>query len=66
MRALDRGGMLAIAGIHLTDIPTLRYAEELFYERQVRSVTANTRRTVRPAWPLPRRTGSACRSRRTL
>ena len=44
MRALDRGGTLAIAGIHLTDIPPLRYADELFEERQVRSVTANTRR----------------------
>lgn len=42
LRALDRGGTLAIAGIHLTDIPTLRY-EWLFEERQIRSVTANTR-----------------------
>lgn len=44
LRALERGGTLAIAGIHLSDIPPLRYAEELFYERQVRSVTANTRK----------------------
>ena len=44
LEALDRGGTLAIAGIHLTDIPTLRYADHLFEERQVRSVTANTRR----------------------
>lgn len=44
LAALDRGGTLAIAGIHLTDIPTLRYADHLFQERQVRSVTANTRR----------------------
>jgi alcohol dehydrogenase, propanol-preferring len=43
LRALDRGGTLAIAGIHLTDIPPLRYATDLFEERQVRSVTANTR-----------------------
>jgi propanol-preferring alcohol dehydrogenase len=43
LRALDRGGTLAIAGIHLSDVPPLRYAEELFEERQVRSVTANTR-----------------------
>jgi alcohol dehydrogenase, propanol-preferring len=40
---LDRGGTLAIAGIHLTEIPPLRYADHLFEERQVRSVTANTR-----------------------
>ncbi|MGD9700897.1 MAG: zinc-dependent alcohol dehydrogenase family protein [Acidimicrobiia bacterium] len=43
LRALDRGGTLAIAGIHLSAIPPLDYAEELFQERQVRSVTANTR-----------------------
>ena len=43
LRALDRGGVLAIAGIHLSAIPELNYADELFYERQVRSVTANTR-----------------------
>lgn len=44
LAALDRGGTLAIAGIHLTDIPVLRYSDHLFEERQLRSVTANTRR----------------------
>jgi alcohol dehydrogenase, propanol-preferring len=44
LRALDRGGTLAIAGIHLSDVPSLQYADELFEERQLRSVTANTRR----------------------
>jgi alcohol dehydrogenase, propanol-preferring len=43
MRALDQGGTLAVAGIHLTDVPTLVYADELFREKQLRSVTANTR-----------------------
>ncbi|MBW3662780.1 MAG: zinc-dependent alcohol dehydrogenase family protein [Actinobacteria bacterium] len=43
LRALDRGGTLAIAGIHLTDVPPLNYQQHLFQERQVRSVTANTR-----------------------
>jgi propanol-preferring alcohol dehydrogenase len=43
LQALDRGGTLAIAGIFLSDIPSLRYADDLFEERQVRSVTANTR-----------------------
>ncbi|HUC04965.1 MAG TPA: zinc-dependent alcohol dehydrogenase family protein [Acidimicrobiales bacterium] len=42
--ALDRGGTLAIAGIHLSDVPTLNYQEHLFEERTLRSVTANTRR----------------------
>ncbi len=43
LAALDRGGTLAIAGIHLTDIPALNYQRHLFQERAVRSVTANTR-----------------------
>jgi propanol-preferring alcohol dehydrogenase len=43
MRSLDRGGTLAIAGIHLSTIPALHYAEDLFYERRIASVTANTR-----------------------
>ncbi|KQX62102.1 zinc-dependent alcohol dehydrogenase family protein [Angustibacter sp. Root456] len=43
LRALDRGGVLVVAGIHLTDVPPLVYERELFYEKQVRSVTANTR-----------------------
>jgi propanol-preferring alcohol dehydrogenase len=43
LRALDRGGTLSIAGIHLTDIPPVVYETDLFQERQVRSVTANTR-----------------------
>jgi len=43
LAALDRGGTLAIAGIHLTDIPVLNYQRHLFQERTVRSVTANTR-----------------------
>jgi propanol-preferring alcohol dehydrogenase len=42
LRALDRGGTLAIAGIHLSPIPQLEYPW-LFEERQIRSVTANTR-----------------------
>ncbi|HEV2345847.1 MAG TPA: zinc-binding alcohol dehydrogenase family protein [Actinocrinis sp.] len=43
LAALDRGGTLAIAGIHLTDVPALNYERHLFQERSVRSVTANTR-----------------------
>jgi alcohol dehydrogenase, propanol-preferring len=43
LEALDRGGTLAVAGIYLSDIPALNYERHLFYERQVRSVTSNTR-----------------------
>ncbi|WP_433236361.1 zinc-binding alcohol dehydrogenase family protein [Streptosporangium sp. CA-135522] len=43
LAALDRGGTLAVAGIHLSDIPVLNYQRHLFQERTLRSVTANTR-----------------------
>jgi propanol-preferring alcohol dehydrogenase len=43
LRALDRGGTLAVAGIHLSEVPPLNYENELFYEKQLRSVTSNTR-----------------------
>ena len=43
MEALDRGGILAIAGIYLSPVPALDYEKHLFYEREIRSVTANTR-----------------------
>lgn len=43
LAALDRGGTLAVAGIHLSDIPPLHYQRHLFQERTLRSVTANTR-----------------------
>jgi alcohol dehydrogenase, propanol-preferring len=43
LQALDRGGILAIAGIYLSEIPPLDYERDLFDEREIRSVTANTR-----------------------
>ena len=43
LEALDRGGTLALAGIHMSDIPTLDYDRHLFQERRLTSVTANTR-----------------------
>jgi len=71
LAALARGGVRAIAGIHLTDIPALNYQRHLFQEHQLRSVTANTRddardfivfagedhvRVVTTAYPLDRAT----------
>lgn len=47
LAALDRGGTLAVAGIHLSDIPSLNYQRHLFQERQIRSVTSNTRADAR-------------------
>ncbi len=43
LRALEKGGTVAIAGIHLTPIPAIDYDRDLFQERILRSVTANTR-----------------------
>ncbi len=43
LRALERGGTVALAGIHMSRIPSLDYDHELFGERVLRSVTANTR-----------------------
>jgi propanol-preferring alcohol dehydrogenase len=43
LAALDRGGTCAIAGIYLTDVPPLNYDKHLFQERNLCSVTSNTR-----------------------
>ncbi len=42
LRALAPGGTLALAGIHMTDVPPLVYAD-LYRERVIRSVANNTR-----------------------
>jgi propanol-preferring alcohol dehydrogenase len=47
LEALDRGATLAIAGIHLSELPALDYQRHLFQERAVQSVTANTREDAR-------------------
>jgi len=44
LEALGPSGTLALAGIHMSDIPALGYRRHLFMERTVRSVTSNTRR----------------------
>lgn len=43
LEALEKGGTLALAGIYMTAIPALDYGKTIFYERNIRSVTANTR-----------------------
>jgi propanol-preferring alcohol dehydrogenase len=47
LAALQKGGTLALAGIYMTDVPVLEYEKHLFYERDVHSVTANTRQDGR-------------------
>jgi propanol-preferring alcohol dehydrogenase len=43
LRALRKGGTLALAGIHMSQIPALSYEEHLFHEKTLTSVEANTR-----------------------
>jgi propanol-preferring alcohol dehydrogenase len=45
--ALAPGGTLACAGIYMSDVPALDYAAQLFDERTLTSVTANTRQDGR-------------------
>jgi propanol-preferring alcohol dehydrogenase len=60
LRALDRGATLALAGIHMSPIPSLDYDRDLFGERVIRSVTANTKQDgtdlLRDAAAIPVRT----------
>ncbi|HEV2471088.1 MAG TPA: zinc-dependent alcohol dehydrogenase family protein [Chthonomonadales bacterium] len=43
LKALDRGGTLALAGIYMSPVPSMNYGECLFEERNLLSVTSNTR-----------------------
>jgi propanol-preferring alcohol dehydrogenase len=57
LAALDQGGTLAVAGIHLSDVPALDYQAHLFRERTLTSVTANTRLDGEELLRLAARTG---------
>jgi propanol-preferring alcohol dehydrogenase len=43
LESLKKGGTLALAGIHMSPIPQMDYERYVFYERDIRSVTCNTR-----------------------
>jgi alcohol dehydrogenase, propanol-preferring len=43
LEGLARGGTLALAGIHMSQIPALDYTRHLFLEKDLRTVTSNTR-----------------------
>lgn len=47
LAALDSGGTVALAGIHMTPIPSLDYDRYLYRERDIRGVMANTRADAR-------------------
>jgi propanol-preferring alcohol dehydrogenase len=44
LKALNKSGTLALAGIYMTPIPQLDYTEHLYYEKTLRSVANNTRK----------------------
>lgn len=44
LEALAPGGTLALAGIHVTEIPPLDYQRHVFHEKVLTSVESNTRR----------------------
>ncbi|MET4704774.1 hypothetical protein ABIB54_002262 [Frigoribacterium sp. UYMn621] len=43
LAATERGWTVVIAGIHRADIPAMNNERDLFYERDLRTVTAKTR-----------------------
>jgi propanol-preferring alcohol dehydrogenase len=57
LESLGPGGTLALAGIHMSDIPALDYQRHLFEERTVCSVTSNTRRDGEEFLVLAQRLG---------
>ena len=54
LRALAPGGVVVCAGIHMSDIPSFAY-EDLWHERQIRSVANLTRRDGEEFLPLASR-----------
>ena len=57
LESLGPDGTLALAGIHMSNIPALDYRRHLFGERTVRSVTSNTRRDGEEFLVLAQRLG---------
>jgi propanol-preferring alcohol dehydrogenase len=47
LEKLQKGGTLALAGIYMSDVPAMDYEHHLFYEKNIHSVTANTRQDGR-------------------
>lgn len=43
LESLEKGGTLSLAGIYMTPIPQMDYMRYVFYERDIHSVTCNTR-----------------------
>ena len=43
LQGLEKGGTVALASIHMSDLPAMAYEPNLFFEKALVSVTANTR-----------------------
>lgn len=43
LRALKKGGTCALAGVYMSNVPEMTYAEHLFHEKRLVSVESNTR-----------------------
>ena len=55
LRALDKGGTVVLAGIHMSDLPSMPYDACLFHEKSLTSVESNTRAeplNSRPSLPV--------------
>ena len=57
LQSLGPSGTLALAGIHMSNIPALEYRRHLFEERSICSVTSNTRRDGEEFLVLAQRLG---------
>lgn len=64
LRVLKRGGRCALAGVYMSKIPSLNYAEHLFHEKELVSVEANTREDgvqfLEAAFSMPLQTKISC------
>ncbi|MFH0778616.1 MAG: zinc-dependent alcohol dehydrogenase family protein [Candidatus Eisenbacteria bacterium] len=60
LEAIDKGGTVALAGIHMDQVPPLDYEKHLYHEKKLRSVTASTRSDgrefIEEAFRIPVRT----------
>jgi len=44
LKAVNKGGVVSVASIHMTPIPSLDYEKDLFHEKSLCSVEANTKK----------------------
>lgn len=57
LEAVDHGGTVVLAGIHVSDIPAMTYEDHVFHEKVLTSVTAATREDGRAMMRLAAEAG---------